>query len=147
VIKVVREITGLGLRDAKDVVDAANNLKPNRLVMRLPRERAQELARKLVEAGATAGIVPFMENANLLPHPAPLPPGGEVWLTTVSRDHPIPCIKVVREITGLGLKDAKDLVDRVRGGSSTLLARDVDLATATRIRQLFADIAEIEYRN
>jgi len=49
VIKVVREITGLGLKEAKDLVDAApkpikENIKP---------EEAKEIAAKLTEAGAT----------------------------------------------------------------------------------------------
>jgi len=40
---------------------------------------------------------------------------GELWLTGVNPQLLIPTIKLVREITGLGLKEAKDLVDKVRG--------------------------------
>ena len=52
VIKVVREITGLGLKEAKDLVDGA----PKPVVQGVNRERAEEIKQKLVEAGATVEI-------------------------------------------------------------------------------------------
>jgi|SRR5690625_1790136 len=48
VIKVVREITGLGLKDAKDLVDAA----PKTVKEAMPKEEAEEAQKKLEEAGA-----------------------------------------------------------------------------------------------
>jgi len=52
VIKVVREITGLGLKEAKGLVDSApapikENIKP---------EEAEEIKAKLEEAGAVASV-------------------------------------------------------------------------------------------
>lgn len=52
VIKIVKELTGLGLKEAKDLVDGApkpvkENIKP---------EEAEEIKAKLVEAGATVTI-------------------------------------------------------------------------------------------
>ena len=52
VLKVVREITGLGLKEAKDLVDGApkpvkENIKP---------EEAKEIKAKLEEAGATVEV-------------------------------------------------------------------------------------------
>jgi large subunit ribosomal protein L7/L12 len=52
VIKIVKELTGLGLKEAKDLVDAApkavkENIKP---------EEAEEIKAKFVEAGATVAI-------------------------------------------------------------------------------------------
>lgn len=52
VIKAVRAITGLGLKEAKDLVDGApkpvkENIKP---------EEAEEIKAKLVEAGATVTV-------------------------------------------------------------------------------------------
>jgi large subunit ribosomal protein L7/L12 len=52
VIKVVREITGKGLKDAKDMVDAA----PKVLKENVPTEEAQEIKKKLEEAGATVEL-------------------------------------------------------------------------------------------
>lgn len=48
VIKVVREITGLGLKDAKDLVDGA----PKDVKAGIPKAEAEEIAKKLKEAGA-----------------------------------------------------------------------------------------------
>ena len=48
VIKVVREVTGLGLKEAKDVVDGA----PKMLKEGASKEEADEIKKKLEEVGA-----------------------------------------------------------------------------------------------
>lgn len=48
VIKVVREVTGLGLKEAKDVVDSA----PKVVKEGVSKEEAEELKKKLEEVGA-----------------------------------------------------------------------------------------------
>lgn len=50
VIKAVREITGLGLKEAKDLVDGA----PKPVKEGVDKKTADELVKKLVEAGAEA---------------------------------------------------------------------------------------------
>jgi len=52
VIKAVREITGLGLKEAKDIVDAA----PKVVKEALAKGAAEEALKKLTEAGATAEL-------------------------------------------------------------------------------------------
>jgi len=52
VIKVVRELTGLGLKEAKDLVDGA----PKPVKEGVTREQAEEIKKKLEEAGATVEI-------------------------------------------------------------------------------------------
>jgi len=52
VIKAVREITGLGLKEAKDLVDAA----PKAIREGIPRAEADGHKAKLEEAGATVEI-------------------------------------------------------------------------------------------
>jgi large subunit ribosomal protein L7/L12 len=52
VIKVVREVTGLGLKEAKDLVDGA----PKPVKEKISKEEAEALKAKLVEAGGTADI-------------------------------------------------------------------------------------------
>ncbi len=52
VIKVVREVTGLGLKEAKDLVDAA----PKAVKEKITKDEAEALKAKLVEAGATAEV-------------------------------------------------------------------------------------------
>jgi len=49
VIKVVRELTGLGLKEAKDLVDGA----PKTVKENATKEQAEEMKKKLAEAGAT----------------------------------------------------------------------------------------------
>ncbi len=48
VIKVVREITGLGLKESKDIVDGNGTVKEN-----VSKDEANDIKAKLEEAGAT----------------------------------------------------------------------------------------------
>ena len=48
VIKVIRDITGLGLKEAKDIADNGGNVKEN-----VSMDEANEVKAKLEEAGAT----------------------------------------------------------------------------------------------
>lgn len=52
VIKVVRAITGLGLKEAKDLVEAA----PKPVKEAVPKEEAQEIQKKLEEVGAEVEV-------------------------------------------------------------------------------------------
>ncbi len=51
-IKVVREVTGLGLKDAKDLVDGA----PKEVKVGVPKTEAEDIAKKLKDAGAEVEI-------------------------------------------------------------------------------------------
>ena len=51
-IKVVREVTGLGLKDAKDLVDGA----PKEVKAGVNKTEAQEIEKKLKEAGAEVEV-------------------------------------------------------------------------------------------
>ena len=52
VIKIVKEVTGLGLGDAKALVDGA----PKEVKQNVPAEEAKEIEAKLKEAGATVEL-------------------------------------------------------------------------------------------
>jgi large subunit ribosomal protein L7/L12 len=52
VIKVVREVTGLGLKDAKDLVDGA----PKDVKVGVNKTEAQDIEKKLKEAGAEVEV-------------------------------------------------------------------------------------------
>jgi large subunit ribosomal protein L7/L12 len=52
VIKVVREATGLGLKEAKDLVDGA----PKPVKTGISKDESEELKKKLTEAGATVEV-------------------------------------------------------------------------------------------
>lgn len=53
VIKVVREVTGLGLKEAKDLVDGA----PKTLKETAPKAEAEDIAKKIATAGGKATLV------------------------------------------------------------------------------------------
>lgn len=52
VIKAVREITGLGLKEAKDLVDSA----PNAVKENVPKEEAEQVRDKLADVGAEVEV-------------------------------------------------------------------------------------------
>ncbi len=52
VIKVIRELTGLGLKEAKDLVDGA----PKPVKEGLPKDQAEEMKKKIEEAGGTVEL-------------------------------------------------------------------------------------------
>jgi len=52
VIKVVRELTGLGLKEAKDMVEGA----PTNVKEAVSKAEAEEIKKKLVEAGAEVEV-------------------------------------------------------------------------------------------
>ncbi|HAO13499.1 MAG TPA: 50S ribosomal protein L7/L12 [Planktothrix sp. UBA8407] len=52
VLKVVRELTGLGLKEAKDLVEAA----PKAVKQALPKQGAEDMKKKLEEVGAKVSI-------------------------------------------------------------------------------------------
>jgi ribosomal protein L7/L12 len=86
-VRLLRERTGLGLADAVRIVDKlAASGKP------------ADLSKKGAPGVATANIGPD--------HEAEL-------RNLVAAGQQIQAIKMVRELTGMGLKEAKDLVDRL----------------------------------
>ena len=52
VIKVVRALTGLGLKEAKDLVDQA----PNPVKQAITKDEAEDIKKQLEEAGATVKV-------------------------------------------------------------------------------------------
>jgi large subunit ribosomal protein L7/L12 len=52
VIKVVRELTGLGLKEAKDLVDGA----PKAVKEAVPKAQAEEMKKKIEDAGGTVEL-------------------------------------------------------------------------------------------
>lgn len=52
VIKVVREITGLGLKEAKDLVESA----PANIKVAVTKDEAEEVAKKLEKVGASVEV-------------------------------------------------------------------------------------------
>ena len=76
-IKLCRERAGLGLKEAKDAVDA-------------------------IERGESPEVAPFIPSGNMASVQAALRAGQKIT-----------AIKIYRDLTGLGLKEAKDAVEQM----------------------------------
>lgn len=107
VIKLVREITGMGVKDATDLVEAA----PQKVVARIDLPSAQAIAEKLQATGATVAIVDFDGHPFAPPAPVMSQARSTVTLTAVGPNR-IQLIKLMHDVTELGVAASKDLVDR-----------------------------------
>jgi hypothetical protein len=88
-IRIVREATGLGLKEAKELVDAVAKGGPRSRFGGIP------------DPGSSPAVK------------AGLPPEAQAAL---DRNDTIGAIKIVRESLGLGLAEAKQLVDAAKRG-------------------------------
>jgi ribosomal protein L7/L12 len=99
VIKCLRELTGLGLKEAKDLTDHV----PSVVKRGLSEAEAQVFVARLVPLGARVLLQAEAEEA-----PALLGPTVQLHLE-VCGPNKIAVIKEIRSLTGLGLADAKRL--------------------------------------
>ena len=122
--KIVEEIKGLNLLEASD------------LVKRLEQALGVSAAAPVVTAGP-AGGVPSAAAA-----PAEEQTEFTVVLTSVGANK-INVIKAVREVTSLGLKEAKDLVE----GAPKTIKEGIPKDEAAAIQKKFADVgAKVEIK-
>ena len=142
VIKIVREYTSLGLKDAKDLVEAP---KPVMIRDGLSLTEADALVAALKQVGATAEV----QNGGARVAPAPpkpaAPTGGpidgphaegtfDVKLENYG-EAKILVIKIVRDATGLGLADTKKLVE----SAPVVVKKGLNRATAeTMVKDISA---------
>ncbi|MBR7838214.1 ribosomal protein L7/L12 [Actinospica durhamensis] len=101
VIKVIRELTPLGLKESKNLVDAA----PKLVLAAVDTRVATRAVAALNAVGATASLRPAGRAWGLDPRTS-----VDVVLETAGSKK-IQVIMVIRELTSLGLKEAKDLAD------------------------------------
>ena len=94
VIKAVKENAGLGLKEAKELVDKA----PVAIKEKVSKAEAEALKAALEEAGAEAAAPAEQTEFDVV-----LTSAGQAKLQV---------IKAVKENAGLGLKEAKELVDK-----------------------------------
>ena len=106
-IKVVRQYTSLGLKEAKELVESA----PRAVCTGVAGDVAEDMKRAFEDIGARAqirvigavGRIPEDSDSEF----------GYVVILNDSGSEKIEVIKVVRQYTTLGLKEAKDLVESV----------------------------------
>ena len=108
----------LSTQELIDAIKELTVLELNDLVKACEEEFGVSAAAGVVMAGPAAGAAPAEEKTE-----------WDVELTEVGPNK-IKVIKVVRELTGLGLKEAKDLVE----GAPKVLKEGADKATADDIK-------------
>ena len=106
VISAVREITGLGLKDAKDLVDSC----PCYVLTDVSEEVANNAVAKLTTAGATASAGQG-DFANQIPDdPQALEPVWRVWLDSYDSSSSSSLIAVLKNGLGISVADATTLM-------------------------------------
>lgn len=146
VIKVTREVTGLGLKDAKDLVEAAWPRTPQIIKAGLTYDEGRAVAAKFTEVGAYVRVVPHGARVDGAAVPgSPNPNGGacRVVIQRIAEGSQIMAIKAIREVTRLGLKEAKDMSDAVIRGQPMIVADGVSEARAEQIAGVFQGAADL----
>ena len=124
-IKVVREMTGFGLKEAKDMVDSF----PAYFAKDVSYDQAEIIKKNLTSAGATVEI----RGSSM----AAAPTGGSYSVNLYDfGTSKLMAVKIVREATGYGLKDAKEFVERL----PAFVKSDITYEEAARLKQQFDDI-------
>ena len=110
VLKLIKELTGIGLKEAKDLIDDA----PSIIVNNVNKNYADELCEMLISLGAKVklSIKNRNDNANVIL----LDPGTNI----------LAIVKLIYKSTGLGLKEAKDMVDT----APSVIQRNIDVNIA-----------------
>lgn len=130
VIKAVKEITGLGLKEAKELVDNV----PSTIKTNILRDEALSIKEEIEAAG---GIVELTTGDKII--------GGneneevdskdkvDVILTSCDSSSKIPVIKAVREVTGMGIAEAKASVENAPSTIKTNVSIDEALSIKEKI--------------
>ena len=121
VIKVVREHTGLGLKESKDLVEAP---KPKLIKEGLSKADADSIVAQLAAAGAKAEAKQAGARKAKGPRAVPADAEFDVRLED-SGPNKIRAIKVVRQLTGLGLAEARTVVESTPIVLKEAVQRDV----------------------
>ena len=142
-IKLVREATGLGLKEALDVVESISSETPPVIAEAVDIDRARELVvmfQPLTELRVEPQIV--LGNA---PGPRRRPDLGfyrdvgqyhrpyRVLLAAIAADGRLDAIRFLRARTSKGLSEVRDLVAAIQQGTPFELANHVDASTAAEL--------------
>jgi uncharacterized protein (TIGR02996 family) len=134
VIKTIRELTGLGLREAKDASEAL----PNAVLRGVARAQA-EYGREQLRYSFGKQVAEVKLGVAGAPAPAAGDPNYDVVLRSYPSANKAAVIRAVREATGLGRVEARDLAERL----PNFVATGVPRAEAERVASLFRWLAEV----
>ncbi len=110
-VRIVREKLGIGLKDAAELVDAAILADPSLQSASRP-PTLSAIKDKIGRFFGRAPTPPAPAPAQTAPAPSKQPSAAA--RQAIERGEVIEAIKIVREETGLGLAEAKQMVDRAR---------------------------------
>jgi large subunit ribosomal protein L7/L12 len=136
VIKSVREAAGIGLKDAKDFVEAVRPGGPGVVCRDLEYEAANRIARLFKDTGASVDVV---SRGTTITVPSN---GLTVTLAEVEPAQKLAAILAVREL-GLGMKAAKDLVENVLAGTPGVLLTGLEARRAAEVIERFATLGRV----
>jgi len=137
-IKLVRELTGLGLKDAVDLVGKITPV----VVGAVDHDAALRIRKQFEAAGCEIAIVGVgTTTARLASVPAPALPiarGVNVMLEAITDRRG--AITVVRDVRGCGIREAFRIVERVAAGTPVQIAAGIPTTRATEILAAFAPV-------
>lgn len=140
-IKNVRQLTGLGLKDAKDLVESVRPYKPAIVCERVTYQEAIQVAARL----SSLNQVEVVPSGQPLPPPPPTP---SLWLVNVVPTARVRVVKLVKDLTDYSLADAVALVDSASPQAPCPLpiSRRRVTADLSELAGLFAGLATVEIR-
>jgi len=127
-MEVLKPMAKLTIEEFLAALDELSVLELNDLVKAVEEKYGVSAAAGVVMAGPAAGGGEAAEEKTEF----------DVELTDVGKEK-IKVIKVVREVTGLGLKEAKELVD----GAPKMLKEGIAKADADALKEKFAEVGAV----
>ncbi len=111
-IKAMRTATGLGLKDAKDIVETTPRLFRNLI----PQPKWDEFHQQMAAIGVQVQLGSHLSAEAVRTAPSSIAPPSshdrvDILMGAIPPDVKIRAIKIMRDVTGLGLKEAKDVVE------------------------------------
>jgi large subunit ribosomal protein L7/L12 len=138
-IKLVRELSGLGLKDAFDLVGATTSPV---VVGAVDHDAALKIRERFEQIGCEVAVVGVgTTTARLVSIPTPALPvarGVNVMLEAITDRRG--AISVVRDVRGCGIREAFRIVERVAAGTPVQIAAGIQTTRATEILAAFAPV-------
>ncbi len=133
VIKVIREVTGMGLKDAKALVEAC----PQYVKTDVQKSEADSISQRLRNVGASVEVISDAE--------APADDGTHHQVTLIQcGSTKLAVIKIIKEATGLSLKEAKALAETEHAVIKSGLDRNSAESLAAELRDAGAEVTVTE---
>lgn len=142
-IKIVRELTGIGLKEAKDLVESASEASPALLLDDVELEQARTVARQCAPT-MTLRFEPHLPAQGVAIAPSgPIAYRRPYRVLLVGVTDRVATIRHLHERFALGLGDARDVVERVIAGAPFELASRVDGTSAAEVAVRFGALGTV----